>query len=87
MEIDNVVSRNVENLRWATLRNAEEAFGKFSDEFHSALDATIDTMNSLLTEAMQTHRRGRASVAAEQEALEESQRRLKRLSSKLASVT
>jgi ribosome biogenesis GTPase A len=85
-EIDDVVSRNVENLRWATLRNAEEAFGRFSDELHAALDTTIDTMNSLLVEAIQTHRRGRAAVTAELEALEESQRCLGRLSNKLASV-
>jgi hypothetical protein len=85
-EIDNVVDRNVENLRWATLRNTEEAFDRYSDELHTALDATIDTMNFLLTETMQTHRRGSASVAAEQEVLEESQRRLKQLSNKLVSV-
>jgi GTP-binding protein EngB required for normal cell division len=40
-EIDELVERNVENLRWATLQNLDSAFHRFADWFDDRLAGTI----------------------------------------------
>jgi GTPase Era involved in 16S rRNA processing len=40
-EIETVVIRNVENLRWATLQNLEDAFRRFGSELDERLEASL----------------------------------------------
>ncbi len=81
-EIDELVQRNVENLRWATLQNLDRAFrrfeGWFDDRLADGIDATRGAIEAALTqrrhyadrarnELMQLHQASRSLSAVRQE--------------------
>lgn len=50
-EIDNLARRNVENLRWATLQNIEDAFRRFHAWFDEALSEAIEATKGAIEAA------------------------------------
>jgi GTP-binding protein EngB required for normal cell division len=62
VEIDELVERNVENLRWATLQNLDAAFRRFAAEFDERLAETIAAMRGAI-EAAADKRRAHADGA------------------------
>lgn len=64
-EIDELVERNVENLRWATLQNLEEAFRRFSSWFDERLAETIGATRGAI-EAALVKRRENAQQAQDE---------------------
>jgi len=51
-EIDELVQRNVENLRWATLQNLEDAFRRFSGWFDERFDEAIAATHGAIEAAL-----------------------------------
>jgi len=51
-EIDKVVCRNVENLRWATLQNLEDAFRRFGSELDERLTGSLTTTRGAMKAAL-----------------------------------
>lgn len=64
-ELDSVLRRNVENLRWATRQNIEDAFRRFGAELDERLALSLDATRGAMQAALQ--RRGQHSKAAETE--------------------
>ena len=62
-EVTNLVARNAENLRWATLQNADEAFRRFAAWFDAALADAIAATGGAI-EAAHRRRVERAEQAA-----------------------
>ncbi|MFY9983895.1 MAG: hypothetical protein WAK31_04010 [Chthoniobacterales bacterium] len=69
-EIEAILIRNVENLRWATLQNMEDAFRRFGFELDerlaTSLAATRDAMNAALDRRRQHSEASEAAIAAGQ---------------------
>jgi GTP-binding protein EngB required for normal cell division len=63
-EVDELVQRNVENLRWATLQNLDDAFRRFSGWFDDRLGETIGATRGAI-EAALSKRREHADQAQE----------------------
>lgn len=63
-EIDNLSRRNVENLRWATLQNIEDAFRRFHTWFDDSLSEALDATRGAI-EAAREKRRDHAEQAQE----------------------
>jgi hypothetical protein len=64
-EIETVVIRNVENLRWATLQNVEDAFRRFALELEERLAASFAATRDAMSAALnQRTQRGEAIEAA-----------------------
>jgi 8-oxo-dGTP pyrophosphatase MutT (NUDIX family)/GTP-binding protein EngB required for normal cell division len=61
-QVDELILRNAENLRWAILRGIDETFGKASFRFEQRLDNAIATTNGIVHEALD--RRRTSGVAA-----------------------
>ncbi len=55
-EIDDLVQRNVENLRWATLQNLEDAFRHFSAWFDERLAEAIEATRGSIDAALAKRR-------------------------------
>jgi ribosome biogenesis GTPase A len=51
-EIDVVVIRNVENLRWATRQNMEDTFGRFGGELDERLAMSLDATRGAMRKAL-----------------------------------
>ena len=51
-EVDELVQRNVENLRWATLQNLDDAFRRFSGWFDDRLAETIGATRGAIEAAL-----------------------------------
>jgi hypothetical protein len=47
-EIDTIVRRNVENLRWATRQNVEDAFRRYDAELEETLTSSIDATRNVV---------------------------------------
>jgi hypothetical protein len=52
VEIDDLVQRNVENLRWATLQNLEAAFSRFAGWFDDRFAETIEATRGAIDAAL-----------------------------------
>ena len=52
-EIDAVVIRNVENLRWATRQNLEDTFRRFAAELDERLEMSLDAMRGAMRKALE----------------------------------
>jgi Dynamin family len=61
-EVESLVARNIENLRWATLQNIDEAFRRFSGWFDERLGEAIEATRGAIAVA-QEKRRQRAGDA------------------------
>lgn len=59
-DIDYLVARNVEELRWATRQNLEEAFRTFQGRMETQLEAVINVIRSSVRAALE-HQTGRES--------------------------
>jgi hypothetical protein len=55
-QIDDLVERNVENLRWATLQNVDDAFRRFSTWFADRLADAIGATRGAIDTALQKRR-------------------------------
>jgi hypothetical protein len=55
-EVDELVQRNVENLRWATLQNLDDAFRRFSGWFDDCLAETIGATRGAIETALAKRR-------------------------------
>jgi GTP-binding protein EngB required for normal cell division len=61
-EVDSLVARNIENLRWATIQNIDEAYRRFSAWFDERLAEAIEATRGAIT-AAQERRRHQAGEA------------------------
>jgi GTP-binding protein EngB required for normal cell division len=64
-EIDDLAQRNVENLRWATVQNLENAFRRFSGWFDERLTEAIAATQGAIDAAL-TGRRSHEALAQEE---------------------
>ncbi|HTV46529.1 MAG TPA: dynamin family protein [Stellaceae bacterium] len=64
-EIDELAGRNVENLRWATLQNLDDAFRRFAAGFDARLDETIAATRGAI-DAAASKRREHADAARDE---------------------
>jgi hypothetical protein len=55
-EIDAVVIRNVENLRWATRQNLEDSFRRFGAELDERLAMSLDATRGAMRKALEQHK-------------------------------
>jgi hypothetical protein len=63
-QIDTLVIRNLENLRYETLLNIEAAFRKYSSDLDMNLGLTIEATHGAIRSALEARKRHEASVAA-----------------------
>jgi hypothetical protein len=64
-EVDTLVTHNVENLRWATLRNLDDAFRRFSSTIDERLKETADAARGAMRAAHLRKTRDEKSREAE----------------------
>ena len=75
-EIDAVVIRNVENLRWATRQNLEDTFRRFGAELDERLAMSLDATRGAMKKALEQRKRHAEQVESD---IEGSQRTLSKL--------
>ncbi|HUH78940.1 MAG TPA: dynamin family protein [Methanoregula sp.] len=63
-QIDLLVMRNLENLRWETLQNIDTAFRKFGIDLDASLAGTIEATHGAMNAALNERRRHEASAGA-----------------------
>lgn len=66
-EIDNIVVRNVENLRWATRQNMEDTFRRFSSELDERLLMSLEATRGAMQKALEQSKQHAAQTDAEVE--------------------
>ena len=64
-EIDAVVIRNVENLRWATRQNLEDAFRRFSAELDERLAMSLEATRGAMKKAFEQRKQHSNEIASE----------------------
>jgi len=64
-QIDELILRNAENLRWALLRGVDETFRKASRQFEAHLDHTITLINGIVRDAIDRRQRNEQATADE----------------------
>ena len=64
-QLDELILRNAENLRWAILRGIDETFRKASHKFEQHLDNAIATTNGVVREALERRQRNSSAVRDE----------------------
>ena len=64
-EIDAVVIRNVENLRWATRQNLEDAFRRFSAELDEKLSMSVEATRGAMQKAFEQRKQHSEEIASE----------------------
>lgn len=64
-EVDSLVARNIENLRWATLQNIDEAYRRFSAWFDERLAEAIEATRGAITAAQERRRHQAGAVEGE----------------------
>jgi tRNA U34 5-carboxymethylaminomethyl modifying GTPase MnmE/TrmE len=85
-EIDDLVERNVENLRWATLQNVDAAFRRFAAAFDERLAEVIAATRGAIDAAAEKRRMHADEADAELSRLRRGTARLQELREKVASV-
>jgi small GTP-binding protein len=70
-EVETLITHNVENLRWATLRNLDEAFRRFSSTLDERLKATAETTRWAMRAARQRRTENETMMQPELERLEQ----------------
>jgi GTP-binding protein EngB required for normal cell division len=78
-EIEYLVSRNIEELRWSTLQNMEEAIRAFQSRMRAQLDATIGAIRTSVQAALDHQARRELRLVPELRRLERHQQRLAEL--------
>jgi GTPase Era involved in 16S rRNA processing len=64
-EVESLVTQNVENLRWATLRNVDEAFRGFSSTLEERWKATAEATRAAMSAARLRHKQDEKATAPE----------------------
>lgn len=64
-EVDSLVARNIENLRWATLQNIDEAYRRFSVWFDERLAEAIAATRGAIAAAQERRRHQAGEVEGE----------------------
>jgi small GTP-binding protein len=85
-EIETIVQRNVENLRWATRQNVEDAFRNLAGALDEALAARIEATRSVIRTALERRHQQTHRVFAETEHIEATVRKLSALLSSLRRI-
>lgn len=62
LQIDELILRNAENLRWALLRGVDETFRKASAQFEMHLDHAITTTNGIVRDAFGRRQRDQLAI-------------------------
>jgi hypothetical protein len=69
-EIELVLIRNVENLRWATIQNLEDAFRHFGSELDERLTLSLAATRGAMKAALDRRKRQAEAIQAEIGAME-----------------
>jgi superfamily I DNA and RNA helicase len=85
-EIDAVVTRNVENLRWATRQNLEDTFRRFSAELDDRLAMSLDATRGAMKKALEQRKKHSEQIDPEIEAKQEALSRLGEIQEALAEL-
>jgi ribosome biogenesis GTPase A len=83
-EINAVVIRNVENLRWATRQNLEDTFRRFGAELDERLAMSLDATRGAMRKALEQRRKRAEQVDSELEMTEVALSRLRQIAENLA---
>jgi GTPase SAR1 family protein len=83
-DIDTLVVRNVENIRWATLRNLDDAFRHFSSTLDERLKETAEATRGAMRAAYRRREENEATVHPEVRRLEASAAELLSIESALS---
>ena len=83
-EIDSLLMRNVENLRWATRQNLEDAFRKFAEELDERLAMSLVATQGAMKAAFDRRSQHSASVETEIANKKEASLRLSRIADALS---
>jgi hypothetical protein len=83
-EIQNLVIRNVENLRWATLQNIDAAFRVFSKELDEELSRTIEATHGAIAAAYERRKEHAEEITERISRLQRDSRDLQGLIDRLA---
>jgi dynamin family protein len=75
-EVETIVQRNVENLRWATRQNVEDAFRNLGGTLDDALAESIDATRSLILVTRDRRHNQSDRIQAESEAVQASAEKL-----------
>jgi GTP-binding protein EngB required for normal cell division len=62
-QVDTLVIRNLENLRWKTMQNIDAAFRKFSNDLDANLSLTIDATHGAIRSALAARKQHKENVA------------------------
>jgi Dynamin family len=82
-EVDELIARNVENLRWATLQNIDDAFRRFSGWFDERLGEAIEATRGAITAAQERRQRRAGEADADLQRLRSAQEELAALLTRL----
>jgi hypothetical protein len=83
-EIDAVVIRNVENLRWATRQNLEDAFRRFTAELDERLAMSLDATRGAMQKALEQRKQHAWQIDPEIKARQKASTRLAEIAESLA---
>jgi len=83
-EIDAVVVRNVENLRWATRQNLEDTFRRFSAELDERLSMSLDATRGAMQKALEQRKQHAEQTDSQIEAKQTALSRLAEIAETLA---
>ncbi len=83
-ELRDIVSFNVENLRWTTLQNLDATFRKFKIDFSNSLDNAAQSIKSTIDLAISKKREGESETELEKKLLDEVEMELHLLLSKIS---
>jgi hypothetical protein len=64
-QLDEVILRNAENLRWAILRGIEDTFRRASFKFEVHLDNAIATTNGVVRQALERRQTNNSAACGE----------------------
>ncbi|HWB49085.1 MAG TPA: dynamin family protein [Stellaceae bacterium] len=82
-EVDDLVARNVENLRWATLQNVDDAFRRFSRWFDERLGEAIEATRGAIAAAQESRRLRAGEAEADLQRLRSTQEQIAALLDRL----
>lgn len=83
-EIDAVVIRNVENLRWATRQNMEDTFRRFGAELDERLAMSLDATRGAMKKALEQRKQHAEQVDSDIESSQQTVSKLADISDALA---
>jgi GTPase Era involved in 16S rRNA processing len=83
-EINAVLVRNVENLRWATRQNVEDTFRRFGAELDERLALSLDSTRGAMRKALEQRRERAEQVDSEIETTQLALSRLNQIAKRLA---